>query len=236
MRLLTPLTSALGALACHHAPAQPAPRDTPATHLHAAASAAPATHPPTLSAPTPAQLHDHLASLPGQGPPVATIITSLGTLHCVLTPELAPLATASFVLLATGHTPWLDQETGAIAQRPFYDHTLIDRALPDLFVQAGARPGTRHHEPGWSLPREQGLAHDRAGLLLLARRHNGQQSAQLILTATALPALAHSHTAFGACQPTALIQQMTRLPTDASDRPLSPPTIHTITITRSSPL
>jgi cyclophilin family peptidyl-prolyl cis-trans isomerase len=238
-RLIMP---ALLALAC-----QPPAAVRPARQAQAAATGAttgaaalpaqPSPAAPSAQAPNPASLPDLLSPIPADGPVVATLHTSLGEVRCALAVEAAPRAAASFIALATGRRAWLDHASGALAaERPFYDQTVFHRALPDLFIQAGDRSGTGRHGPGWDLPVERGLPHDRAGLLILARAGARSSGSQFLLAATALPALTGEHTAFGVCSPVSLIQQMTRLPTDAQDRPLSPPILRAVTLSAGSAL
>jgi peptidyl-prolyl cis-trans isomerase A (cyclophilin A) len=234
MRLITRLISmpALLAMACKPLPPQ---TPTPKPPIPAAAEAPPQAPPSAI--PDPATLPTLLDGLPGAGEAtIALLHTSLGDLRCQLDTTRAPRAITSFIALATGHASWLDRDSGQLTQRPFYDDTIVHRVMPDLFIQLGDRSGTGLHGPGWQLPHEPGIPHDRAGLLILARSGDHSSGSQLLLTAAALPALASDHTALGFCAPVSLIHQMTRLPADASNRPLYPPLIHTITISRGSPL
>jgi cyclophilin family peptidyl-prolyl cis-trans isomerase len=63
-----------------------------------------------------------------------TISTNCGDFTIQVDPAEAPMASASFV---------------SLAQRGFYDHTIIHRVVPDLLIQAGDPTGTGEGGPGY---------------------------------------------------------------------------------------
>src|SRR5450432_2625778 len=76
----------------------------------------------TVRPPVAADLAEYTKDLPGSGPLVATIETTLGTFHCTLYGDQAPLTVANFVGLATGKKAWQDPSSGATVKgKPFFD-------------------------------------------------------------------------------------------------------------------
>src|SRR6266550_4090896 len=60
----------------------------------------------TVRTPVAADLALYTQDLAGRGKLLATITTSMGTLHCELYSDQAPITVANFVGLATGKKPW----------------------------------------------------------------------------------------------------------------------------------
>jgi peptidyl-prolyl cis-trans isomerase A (cyclophilin A) len=238
MRLpqLAALAIACAALSCQRSATtrQQDPRAADAAHdLEAPDSPSAALL--SLRAPEPDALDALTQDLPGSGPLVATVHTSLGALRCTLAPERAPHAVTSFVALARGLTPWLDPSSGALTQRPFFDQAAVYRVFPDTLLQASP-VAAKALAPGWSLPIEAGIDRAEPGLLLLARRGEYAAPGHLIITARALPELMGAHTAFGRCAPLSLIHRISRRPADPHDAPITPLVITTISIARRSTL
>jgi cyclophilin type peptidyl-prolyl cis-trans isomerase/CLD len=85
-------------------------------------------------------LAEYLADIPGKGPLVATIRTSMGDIHCELLQDKAPLTVANFIGLATGKRAWIDPKTGSKQTgRPFYDGLTFHRVIPSSECRAEIR-------------------------------------------------------------------------------------------------
>ena len=170
----------------------------------------------------PITLAQATAALPGDGPLVARIETSMGTLRCTLMPDRAPRAVAQFVGLANGTRPYRTRR-GWVA-KPAYDESRIHRVVPGAMV-VGGRPRDAHPEGTGlvAVPESwPGMRHDRAGLLCAAGR--GRLGAgELLLTGSGASfdaradAGAPPPTVFGRCEPAALVEKMTRVASERAD-------------------
>jgi peptidyl-prolyl cis-trans isomerase A (cyclophilin A) len=122
-----------------------------------------------LQAPT---LKQALAGLPARDPIELALRTSVGDVHCALSPTPAPRAVALFVGLARGRATWLAPD-GVRVQRPLYRDLTFFRAIPNALVQSGCPLGNGTGHPGYRLPVEpapddvQRL--EQPGVLFLAR-------------------------------------------------------------------
>ncbi|HEX3760111.1 MAG TPA: peptidylprolyl isomerase, partial [Kofleriaceae bacterium] len=81
--------------------------------------------------PTAADLAAYTKDLSGNGPLTATIDTSLGTFHCELFADKAPMTVANFVGLATGKKAWQDPKSGQTqVGKPFFEGLTFHRVIP----------------------------------------------------------------------------------------------------------
>ncbi|MEZ4453436.1 MAG: peptidylprolyl isomerase [Nannocystaceae bacterium] len=170
-----------------------------------------------------------MAGVPGEGPPVAVIETSAGTLTCRLEPENAPIAVASFVGLARGVRPFRAAAGEPWVTAPYYDGLPWHRAIEGQFVQGGERGP---ESPGYRLQDEisPGAKFDRAGALAVANdgsRDSG--AAEFFISSAELPHLNGKHTIFGTCDAPHVVRELER---QVKARPDDPPTITRITIRR----
>jgi peptidyl-prolyl cis-trans isomerase A (cyclophilin A) len=170
--------------------------------------------------------------LKGNGPIVAKIETSKGTLQCKLLDDKAPLTVANFIGLATGKRAWKDP-SGQWVNKPAYDGTGFHRIIKGFMIQGGDARGTGSGEPGYVVKDEvwDGAKHDRAGLLCMANRGPDTNGAQFFVTDAAAPHLDRSYTIFGECAPVEVVHDIANVPV-AGERPQSPVTIKSVTITR----
>jgi peptidyl-prolyl cis-trans isomerase A (cyclophilin A) len=220
-------------LACRATPAEP-------DHRGATASAAP--EPAPTAAPAPAPTGDPLGGkftlaqategLPGAGDLVATIDTSLGALECRLYADRAPTTVANFVGLARGKRPFRG-EGGVWAQRPAYDGTVFHRIIKGFMIQGGDWKGTGTGDPGYVIPDEvwPNARHDRRGLICMANKGPNTNGMQFFITDGPAPHLDRGYTIFGECGPDSVIEAIASVPVRA-DRPLEPPAIRRVTVTR----
>jgi peptidyl-prolyl cis-trans isomerase A (cyclophilin A) len=180
---------------------------------------------------------DATAGLPGSGPLVATIKTSVGDLRCSLDERHAPTTVANFVGLARGVRPWKNPDSGVWENRPAYDGTTFHRIIKGFMIQGGDPTGTGTGEPGYTIPDEPwaGAAHDRAGLLCMANRGPDTNGMQFFITDAATPHLDRGRTAytiFGECSPVSVVHAIANVPVGVADRPTTPVRIVSVTISR----
>ena len=98
----------------------------------------------------------------------AVIHTSKGDVICDLYPEKAPLSVTNFIQLAQGG---------------FYNGLKFHRVVPKFVVQGGDPEGTGRGGPGYTIPAEIGLSHQKGALAWArlpdqanpARRSSGSQ-------------------------------------------------------------
>ncbi len=79
----------------------------------------------------------------------AVIHTTKGDITCSLNTEKAPLSVTNFIQLAQGK---------------FYDGLKFHRVVPDFVVQGGDPEGTGRGGPGYTIPAEIGLMHEKGAL------------------------------------------------------------------------
>jgi len=184
-------------------------------------------------------LADATADLKGSGPLVAEIATTLGTLHCTLMPERAPRAVAQFVGLANGRRPHRSRR--GWVKEPAYDGSHLHRVVPGALV-VGGRPVDAHPDGIGLVAVPEiwpGMPHDEAGLLCSAGR--GRMGAgELLLTGSGAPSSAKADagpqipTVFGRCEPVALIDRISRVPS-ARGRPREAVVLERVRVTRRDP-
>jgi len=178
--------------------------------------------------------------LPKQGKLTASIETDLGTLSCELLDDKAPNTVANFVGLARGLRPF--EVNGSWQTKPAYDGTTFHRVIKGFMIQGGDPAGNGSGEPGYVIPDElwPGGKHDQRGLLCMANRGPNTNGMQFFITDAAAPHLDSGYTIFGKCGPDAVIEKLASVetygrnagPMQPPDRPLTPPTIKKVTITR----
>lgn len=118
---------------------------------------------------------------------LAVIHTSKGDVTCELYPEKAPLSVTNFIQLAQGG---------------FYNGLKFHRVVPQFVVQGGDPEGTGRGGPGYTVPAEIGLLHDK-GALAWARlpdQVNPQKrssGSQFYITLEKVPYLDREYTVFG---------------------------------------
>ena len=181
-------------------------------------------------------LADATKDLPGKGPIVAKIDTSKGALQCKLFDDKAPITVANFIGLATGKRSWKDPISGQWINKPAYDGTGFHRIIKGFMIQGGDPKGNGSGEPGYVIKDElwEGAKHDRAGLLCMANRGPNTNGAQFFITDAAAAHLDTSYTIFGECAPVEIVHDIASVPTGMQDKPQTPVTIKSITISRDA--
>jgi peptidyl-prolyl cis-trans isomerase A (cyclophilin A) len=179
-------------------------------------------------------LDEALAGLPeGPGPLRAILETDLGTLTCELFPDDAPIGVANFVGLARGTRPF--REAGTWVKRRFYDGLTFHRVIPGFVAQGGDPLGSGFGGPGYEFDNEiAGLTHV-AGTLAYANAGPDTNGSQFYVCETPQPQLDSGYTIFGLCEPVSVVTDITNVPTNANDQPLTPVLLQSVTITRCAP-
>ena len=117
----------------------------------------------------------------------AKIVTSKGDIVCELNPHKAPLSVTNFCNLAEGG---------------FYDNLIFHRVVPKFVVQGGDPEGTGRGGPGYTVPAEIGLKHEKGALAWarLADQVNPEKrssGSQFYITLEKIPYLDGEYTVFG---------------------------------------
>ncbi len=160
------------------------------------------------------------------------LVTSLGSIHCELYWEQAPVTVANFVGLAKGTQPWVDPTSHTPGEGPLYEELLFHRVIEAFMVQTGDPTGTGAGGPGYRFPDEivPSLSFDRGGLLGMANNGVDANGSQFFVTEVAVPHLDGRHTVFGACDAATLgvVKNIGRVPVGAMDKPLEPVWLHEV--------
>ena len=236
-------------------PKQPSPDPTPAANMpkptpvekapEAPGSAAVATPPAPASndevrPPVAADLATYEKNIKGSGNKLsATIDTSMGTFHCELFADKAPMTVANFIGLATGQKPYIDGEGKEQKGKPFFDGLTFHRVIPEFMIQGGDPKGTGTGGPGYDFNDEiNPELKMQPGTLAMANAGKkpdggGTNGSQFFITEIAPDWLNGKHTIFGQCNPVDLVKQIARVPKEPGDKPTTPVVIKHVTITKS---
>lgn len=179
---------------------------------------------------------DATANLPGNGPLIAKIETSQGTITCELWDDRAPNTVANFVGLANGVRPFKSHLDGRWVKHPYYDGTTFHRVIRGFMIQGGDPKGNGTGDPGYVIGDEiwAGSKHDRAGLLCMANRGANTNGAQFFITDAPVDRLDGKYTIFGSCTPTSIVHAIAQSPKDLHDRPTTAVVIDRISVTRDA--
>ncbi len=191
-----------------------------------------------VRAPKLEDLQAYLRDVPGAGPALlAEIRTSMGTFHCELYPEQAPLTVANFVGLSTGKKSWRDPDGKAQHDRPLYPGTAFHRVIPGFMIQGGDAKGDGSGDPGYQFVNETSpeLLHV-PGALSMANAGRDTNGSQFFITEAAQPELDGGYSVFGRCAEVELVKQISAVPRDDNDRPATPVVIQGITFARGAAL
>jgi peptidyl-prolyl cis-trans isomerase A (cyclophilin A) len=216
-------------------PANPPPSNPPPSNPPPSNS--PSTPPPSndeVRPPVAADLAEYSKDLKGQGKLVATFETSMGTIHCELFPEAAPMTVANFVGLATGKKPWLNPKTGEITKgKPYFDGLIFHRVIAEFMIQGGDPLGVGRGGPGYQFGDEfnNGKSME-PGTLAMANAGPSTNGSQFFITEVAPAHLNNKHTIFGQCKELDLVKQIARVPQDAGNKPNTPIVMNRVTISK----
>jgi peptidyl-prolyl cis-trans isomerase B (cyclophilin B) len=149
-----------------------------------------------------------------------TIETTEGTINADLFPKDAPHHVNSFIFLA---------------KEGFYDGVIFHRVIPGFMIQGGDPTGTGTGGPGYQLKAEFNKRKHVRGVLSAARsQHPDSAGSQFFLMHEEAPHLDSQYTAYG--QVTSgleVIDKIVNAPRDRNDKPKTPASIKSITVTES---
>jgi len=217
---------------------KPPPKQVEPLPPEPVAPAPPAT-PPSMDdvrPPVASDLAAYTKDLPGDGALTATIETSLGTFHCELYADKAPLTVANFVGLATGKKPWQDPKTHeTIKGKPFFDGVTFHRVIPTFMIQGGDPLGQGIGGPGYEFVNETrpDLTFDKPGLLAMANAGPDTNGSQFFITEDKREQLNGGYTIFGHCKEIDLVKKIAAVPRDGNDKPNTPVVMTKVTIGRA---
>jgi peptidyl-prolyl cis-trans isomerase A (cyclophilin A) len=170
----------------------------------------------------------------------ATLHTTEGDIVLRLFPHHAPKTVRNFTGLATGSTEWTDEQTGEKqVGKKFYDGLGFHRVIESFMIQGGCPLGTGTGGPGYTFDDEihPELVFDRPYLLAMANAGShgghGTNGSQFFITSVPTPHLNRRHTIFGEvadADSRAVVDKISQVATDRSDRPLDPVTITSVDV------
>ena len=126
----------------------------------------------------------------------AEIITNYGTVVSELYFEETPMTVASFVSLAEGNNPMVEEQ---YKNKKFYNGLVFHRVIEDFMIQGGDPTGTGSGGPGYKFPNEivDSLRHNSTGILSMANSGPDTNGSQFFITLKETPWLDGMHTVFG---------------------------------------
>lgn len=165
----------------------------------------------------------------------ATLDTSMGEFDCTLYEDEVPLTVANFVGLARGTRPTYNKKEDRWEKKKYYDGIQFFRVVKDFMIQTGDAGNTGTGGPGYTIVDEidEGLRHDRAGILSMANRGPNTGSSQFFITVKETPHLDGKHAVFGRCADgVAKKISKVKVQPQFNHRPVEPVTVKTIKISR----
>jgi peptidyl-prolyl cis-trans isomerase A (cyclophilin A) len=145
--------------------------------------------------------------------------TNNGEVTVELFSEEAPITVANFKKLA---------ESG------FYDKTIFHRIIPEFMIQGGDPQGTGFGGSDEMIPDEfgAGLDFNAPGILAMANAGPNTGSSQFFITVVPTPWLQNHHSIFGkVVKNYDVVEKISKVKTNRSDKPLEDVVLETITIT-----
>ena len=200
-------------------------------------STPPATPPASSSQDLPDSPGTQVHVSPQPTGPTAVLDTSMGRITCKLFAKEAPKTVANFIGLAQGTKDWTDPTTHQkMHNKPLYDGTQFHRVIPDFMIQGGCPQGTGRGGPGYQFADEfhPNLKHSRPGFLSMANSGPNTNGSQFFVTVAATPWLDNRHAIFGeVVEGYDVVEKISKLPRNSSDRPTKDVKINKLTIERS---
>ncbi|MCS6838139.1 MAG: peptidylprolyl isomerase [Bdellovibrionaceae bacterium] len=162
--------------------------------------------------------------------------TNRGKFKVELFHDRAPKTVKNFVDLVEGKIEWIDPKTGKKQKnRPFYKGLTFHRVIRDFMIQGGCPLGDGRGGPGYRFEDEfhPELKHDGPGVLSMANAGPNTNGSQFFITVTATPHLDGRHSVFGrVVEGMDVVYAISKVPTDAFDKPKDSVTIKDIRIVR----
>lgn len=161
----------------------------------------------------------------------ATIVTSMGSIPCVLRPEQAPETVLNFVQLARGEREWTDPQ-GRTSTRALYPGTIFHRVIPGFMIQGGDPKGEGTGGPGYQFEDEVGefTVFDHPGILAMANSGPDTNGSQFFVTDGTPTHLNGKHSIFGDCGGLDVVKAISLVERDRRDKPLTDVVIQRIDI------
>ena len=161
--------------------------------------------------PVAADLAEYTKDIKGNGPLQAQIETSMGTFHCELFADKAPMTVANFIGLATGKKAWQDPKSGqAQVGKPFFEGLTFHRVIPGFMIQGGDPMGVGVGGPGYQFEDEvnNGLVM-KPGTLAMANAGPGTNGSQFFIMEGSRPMLEGGYSIFGQCSDPDVVSKIT---------------------------
>ncbi|MCG3204805.1 MAG: Peptidyl-prolyl cis-trans isomerase B [Elusimicrobia bacterium] len=175
-----------------------------------------------------------IKAMPSTGQDLSVVFeTSLGNFTIDLFAKEAPKTVENFVGLAKGTKEFTDPKTGQKTKRPFYDGLIFHRVIPNFMIQGGDPIGNGTGGPGYQFEDEfaSGRTFNKVGILAMANAGPGTNGSQFFITTAVTPWLNNRHTIFGeVVQGYDVVEKISKVQRDGSDRPLTPVSIKKVTI------
>jgi peptidyl-prolyl cis-trans isomerase A (cyclophilin A) len=184
----------------------------------------------TVRPPVASDLAEYVTQLHGKGTKLAaTIDTSLGTIHCELFGDKAPLAVANFVGLATGQKAF-KSSSGTPVKKKFFDGLTFHRVIPTFMIQGGDPEGSGRGGPGYEFKNEVAGLKMGPGALAMANAGPDTNGSQFFIMEGDHPDLETGYTNFGQCKEVDVVTKITHTPTTPGDKPVTPVLIKSVKI------
>jgi peptidyl-prolyl cis-trans isomerase B (cyclophilin B) len=149
--------------------------------------------------------------------PKAVIATKFGDINIELWDDVAPKHVENILKLA---------------KDGFYDNLTFHRVIPGFVIQGGCPKGDGTGGPGWSVEAEFNDRQHHAGTLSMARAADPNSAGSQFFICLSREHCQHldgQYTAFGqVTDGMEVVEKLAAVPTDAADRPKSPPKLHSI--------
>ncbi len=144
--------------------------------------------------------------------------TSMGNFKVELFRDKAPLTVGNFIKLV---------------EKGFYNGLIFHRIIPNFMIQSGCPHGTGYGGPGFTIQDEfhPNLKHNTPGILSMANAGPNTGGSQFFITVAPTPWLDGKHAIFGkVIEGMNIVEKISKVKTDRSDKPLQDITINNITI------
>lgn len=129
----------------------------------------------------------------------AVFHTSSGDFIAQLFTKEAPVATESFIGLATGKKKWTHPITRVESSQPLYNNTTIYEIVKDIAIRGGDPIEKGMGDPGFSheVETNPSIAFDRPGMLAMQKSGNRANGSRWFITLTPFPDWTGQYTIFG---------------------------------------
>lgn len=149
----------------------------------------------------------------------ANLETSKGDMLVKFFPAEAPMTVGNFIALAEGKK----ENKFKKEKEPYYDGTIFHRVIKNFMIQGGDPTGTGTGSPGYEFEDEvdNGLKHDKKGILSMANSGPATNGSQFFITQVPTPWLDNKHTIFGeVVKGDNVIDSIAGVETQAEDKPV----------------